>query len=268
MMIRSIGIGLFWICALAAGLWVAELVAPQPVVLVIPIYNAISNGTADNVERALTDAIVDPAVAAIVMVIDSGGGDVIASERIYHAVLNARRTKPVFSFVSGFAQSGGYYIASATQAIFAPASSKVGSVGVLYRRDYRDPPFNTAWYFSAPYKLGSTRFETIQHLDLDKGAFAESVYQRRLAAPNPITLTLAELSEARTYLGREALALGLIDSIGGRMNAIEAAAEGAGVADFQIVEAEIFNFWSLFSSDILQSDPATPPTTTPAAEGE
>jgi len=268
MIIRSIGIGLFWLSSLAAGLWLADFLVPQPIILVVPIYDQIQSVMADQVEDVLTNAAVDSTVAGIVFVIDSGGGGIIASERIYHAILQTRRTKPVVVFVSGSAQSGGYFIASAAQSIVAPASSEIGNVGALHSRNDYNPPFSLLWYFSGPYKLGSTRFDTIQHLDLDKGTFAESVYHRRLQAPNPLTLSLAELSEARSYLGREALALGLIDAIGGRMDAVRTVAHLAGVADFQVVEAEIASFWSVFSTNGLQDDAAALPASSPTAEGE
>jgi ClpP class serine protease len=64
------------------------------------------------------------------------------------------------------------------------------------------------------------------------------VFQRTNEAPNPLTLSADEVAEARIYLGSESLALGLIDGEGSRTDAIEKAAELAGLATWQTVDLE------------------------------
>jgi ClpP class serine protease len=95
---------------------------------------------------------------------------------------------------------------------------------------------------SGPYKLsGGSRFERVQQLDLIKDAFVNNVvFQRQHAAMNPLKLPPAELAEARIYLGSEAAALGLIDAEGSRSDAIEGAAELAGLRDYRVVDLREF----------------------------
>src|SRR5262249_2583440 len=71
------------------------------------------------------------AVKAVVVRIDSPGGSPLASDLIWHELMNLRKKKPVLCSVGGMAASGGFYIASGTQKIYAEPSSIVGSIGVF-----------------------------------------------------------------------------------------------------------------------------------------
>jgi protease IV len=78
--------------------------------------------------RALAD---DPDVKVVVLQIDSPGGSVIASDRIWHAVRRVVAHKPVVASIGAMGASGGYYIASAATEIYALDESLVGSIGVV-----------------------------------------------------------------------------------------------------------------------------------------
>jgi ClpP class serine protease len=70
-----------------------------------------------------------------------------------------------------------------------------------------------------------------------KEAFVDSVMRRRSQSPyKPIQIDADTLAEGHVYLGREALAIGLVDALGGRSDAILGAAELAGVEKYQVVE--------------------------------
>jgi protease-4 len=88
---------------------------------------------------------------------------------------------------------------------------------------------------------GGSRFDQIHQLQLVSQSFVKNVVTQRQASPvNPLKLSPAELGEARIYLGSEALALGLIDAEGGRTDGIQAAAELAGLTDYDVVELPQF----------------------------
>jgi protease-4 len=82
-------------------------------------------------KRALEQAIKDDAVKAIVLRIDSPGGEVTASDTIYRAVKEAGARKPVVVYMDTLAASGGYYIACGATKIVAHPLSITGSIGVI-----------------------------------------------------------------------------------------------------------------------------------------
>lgn len=86
---------------------------------------------ADEIRSAIRAASKDNKVKAVVIRIDSPGGDALASDLIWKAVMDLREKKPVVVSMGDTAASGGYYIASAGQEIFAEANTITGSIGVF-----------------------------------------------------------------------------------------------------------------------------------------
>ena len=70
-------------------------------------------------------------MAAIVVRVDSGGGDGLASDIIYRAVLRARTRKPVVATMGATAASGGYYAAMGADWVLAEPTTLTGSIGVF-----------------------------------------------------------------------------------------------------------------------------------------
>jgi protease-4 len=90
--------------------------------------NAVSR-----VYERLERAALDPRVKAVILRLDTPGGEVTASDIIYHEVLRfkERTRKPVVGLMMGIAASGGYYIASACDFIIAHPTTLTGSIGVI-----------------------------------------------------------------------------------------------------------------------------------------
>src|SRR5262249_14244371 len=86
---------------------------------------------AETVVRALEQASNDWHVGAIVLRVDSGGGDSQASDIIFRAVQKARKKKPVFASMGDVAASGGYYAAAGAERIFAAPTTITGSIGIF-----------------------------------------------------------------------------------------------------------------------------------------
>ncbi|MEM9069402.1 MAG: signal peptide peptidase SppA, partial [Myxococcota bacterium] len=84
------------------------------------------------ITQTLDALIADRTVAAIVVRIDSPGGSALASEQIWRAIRRARRSKPVIATMGAVAASGGYYIASACDEIYADPSTITGSIGIFF----------------------------------------------------------------------------------------------------------------------------------------
>lgn len=88
-------------------------------------------GSAESVLKSLRKAYKDTSVRGILLTIDSPGGTVAMSQEIYETILRIREKKPVVVSMSDLAASGGYYISSAADRIFAEPGTLTGSVGVI-----------------------------------------------------------------------------------------------------------------------------------------
>jgi protease-4 len=133
------------------------------------------------------------------------------------------------------AASGAYYAAMGTDPIYAKPSSSVGNVGV-WAVIPEDLAVNDVVLASGPFKLtGSNRDEFLREIDGIKQEFLATVFSQR---GDRLTLSPAELSQGLLYPGREAVELGIIDHIGSQTEAIAAAAEQAGIEQYDVVDLE------------------------------
>lgn len=229
---------IFLLICVITGWLLAETLAPKPVIGLLRLDGgrAIDENEAERLVAALTAAGADDRIAAVVLEIDTPGGAATSSELIQEAILQVRQRKPVVASVTGMATSGGYMIAAAADMILAAPSAEIGNVGAYIMRPGNSSP--PAFLFpTGPYKLsGGSRFDQIRQLDVIKQSFAGGVIALRSQAPNPITIDFETLTEGKVYLGREALALGLVDAEGSRPDAVVAAARRAGVSRYDLVE--------------------------------
>jgi protease-4 len=228
---------IFLILCLAAGLLIAELWAPQPVIGVVRFADVIWYDTAENLIDVIEAARQDERVAGVVLEISSPGGLSTSSEKLFYTLLKLRDTKPLVVVIDEIAASGGYYLAVAGNRIYASPSSFIGNVGVRGPRPY-DPLILPSELNTGPYKLtGGDRFDQIRQLDLLKEAFVGNVvHQRELATLNPLKIDAQTVAEGRLYVGSEALGAGLIDAEGSRSDAVLAAAELAGLHEYGVAD--------------------------------
>lgn len=227
----------FLIACLTVGLVLGELYAPKPVIGVVRFEGVIDSTSAQQMGAILDAVRQDNRVAGVVVEINSRGGGVGSSEKLYHTMLQLRQQKPLVVAIDDAALSGGYYMAVASNKIFATASTEVGNVGVRTGRPF-DPGISPFELTTGPYKLsGGSRFDSIRQLELIKEAFVDNVVHQRSQSPyNPLQIDAHTVAEAHIYLGSEALAIGLIDAHGSRSEAILDAAEMVGVKKYRVVE--------------------------------
>ena len=88
--------------------------------------------SAESVYNALKRANKDSSVKGVILKIDSPGGTVALSQEIYNSILRLRNKKPVVVSMGDVAASGGYYIASAADRIWADPGTLTGSIGVIF----------------------------------------------------------------------------------------------------------------------------------------
>ena len=190
----------------------------------------------------IAEAAEDPDIAAIVLRLDTGGGGTFASELIRQKVLEARQTgKPVVVSMGSVAASGGYWIASAADEIWATPTTVTGSIGVfgaiptfeglLDRAGIHTDGVGTtdvAGAFRGDRPLQpqvSSAFQSTvdYYYELFVGHIAEG---RELPRDD-----VYALATGGVFLGRHAQELGLVDHIGSRRDAEAAAARLAGLGE-------------------------------------
>ncbi|MBT9171718.1 MAG: putative signal peptide peptidase SppA [Syntrophomonadaceae bacterium] len=198
--------------------------------------------TPDKVRELLKQVENDAQIAAVVLRLNSPGGSVGASQEI--AALIRDFPRPVVVSMADTATSGGLYIAVFADRIVAQAGTITGSIGVitshiylgeLYERLGITAEIVTAGehkgLFSEP--LTPERRELLQDLLDDLHAqFIGSVAEGRKLAP----VKVREMATGEVFTGARAKDLGLVDRLGGLPEAVEEAAQLAGVADPQPVD--------------------------------
>jgi protease-4 len=113
----------------------------RPHIVVVPAEGAISMDsgglfseagiTAKVLQRIIRRLASDDTVKAVVLRIDSPGGSALASDLIWHDLMELRKKKPLVASVGEMAASGGYYLACAANKVIAERTSIIGSIGVL-----------------------------------------------------------------------------------------------------------------------------------------
>ncbi len=208
-----------------------------------PLLSPSGNGVgSDDMVEALKQARDDDSVRAVVLRINSPGGSVIASELIRRAAELLAKDKPLVVSMSGYAASGGYWIAMPGAKIFAEPATITGSIGVLGGKFNIAPLMASIGVNSAAISHGAnaTMFdafgdftpaqqqqfrdqilgETYQH-------FVNLVAHRRGLTPARVD----QIAQGRVWTGAEAVKLKLVDGIGGLDEAIKAARELAKVPE-------------------------------------
>lgn len=189
------------------------------------------NGIAsDRFVRLLDDLREREAVGGVVLRVDSPGGDAIASDLLYHAVARLAQAKPVVVSMGQVAASGGYYLAAAAHRIFAEAATLTGSIGVvggklnlegLYRRlgVAKDGIERGARAGLLSETRGFTPDErAVVKREMDA---LYRVFLKRVAKGRGLELEAVEkVAGGRVWSGLRAQSLGLVDEIGGPLDAL------------------------------------------------
>ncbi|QYM77684.1 signal peptide peptidase SppA [Horticoccus luteus] len=197
--------------------------------------------------RALRDFREDDAIKAIVIRVNSPGGSVSASEAIQREVRLAREKKPVVISMGSYAASGGYWISTYGNRIFAEPTTITGSIGVFgiqfdVKRLANDfgITFDSVKTGKFADAITISRPKTPEELaifqrmvDWIYGEFVRKVAESRHLDPAAVE----EIAQGRVWSGSEAKKLGLVDEIGGLEIALQyAAKEGHLGRDYRVEE--------------------------------
>jgi protease-4 len=231
-------------------------VGDRPHVAVVPAQGGISTESGGPFEsggitskamvKTLRRLAKENAVKAVVLRIDSPGGSPLASDLIWHEVMELRKVKPVIASVGGMAASGGYYIACAAQRIFAEPSSIVGSIGVFGGKVVIGPALSEVGVNSVTFPASRAPGAAERAAYLSPliswddptrervRVLMQSIYDlfiQRVSLGRKMPEDKVRVSaEGRIWSGPQGLERGLIDELGGLQQAIAHARKVAGLA--------------------------------------
>ncbi len=221
--------------ALVAGYYLAETLAPPPKIAVLEVDTQVTNLLSQITERQINYALNAPDIKGVVLAINSPGGGASAGHDIYFQILKLREKKPVVASVDIGAFSAAYQIAVASNEIYAKPASFVGNVGVIMGSPQPEQLSENV-ITTGPFKsTGGSATSVLQKQNLLYYDFRDTVVAERSASPNPLKMTPEELATGEIWVGIEAMDYGLIDNIGSKLDAADAAAEMAGVRNYKLV---------------------------------
>lgn len=250
---RKLAYWAFWIVLpLVLGVVLALVLVRPPQVGVIRFQGLIWSGAADSVGQLLDRALEDRRIRAVVLEIDSPGGEVTATEELYYRLLTLREHKPLIVTVGDLAASGGYYMAAAGDYVYAKPASLVGNVGVISFLPPADQQrFADEDYVSTgPFKFsGGSRGDFVRQIELMKLAFLEAVYAQR---GDRLAVDRETLAGGEVFMGLQAVRLGLVDELGSRSEAIFKAGQMARLAHYQVLDVNQAVYGDEPSKDLAQ----------------
>ena len=206
-----------------------------------PEHCIVGKSTAEDL-RKLAD---DDDIKAVVFRVNSGGGSAVASEQIRHAVKLLKAKKPVVVSMGGMAASGGYWISSPANYIFAEPTTVTGSIGIFglipnlsgLVTDKLGVTFdgvttNKFTDYQTDLILGKNTDDVMKHLqtNIDAGyqSFLDIVSEGRGMKPAQVD----SIAQGRVWLATDALNIKLVDKLGSLDDAVKKAAELAKLKEY------------------------------------
>jgi protease-4 len=231
----------------------------KPTVAIVYVEGPISTGSggggmpsltgegaySTEIRKALDEAADDDNVKAVVLRVNSPGGSAIASEIILDATKRVKAKKPFVVSMGDVAGSGGYYVASASDVIFADNATITGSIGVVSGKLVTNPMWAKFGVTFTPYQRGKNagmlssatpfnpeeRAKMQAYMDEIYGVFKGHVVAIR---GSKLKKPIDDLAGGRVYTGKQALELGLVDKIGTMKDAIDFVAAKANLTDYEV----------------------------------
>ncbi len=179
-------------------------------------------------------------VKAIVIRIDSPGGGVVPSQEIFEAIQRTREKKIVVASMGSVAASGGYYIASATEKIFACPATITGSIGVAMQMHNVQELLAKIGIANASIKSGQFKDVGSPYRKMTPKEerylqnVSDEIYDQfidAVATGRGMNREEAEkLADGKIFTGRQAKDLGLVDVLGGLQTAINETGKTVGIS--------------------------------------
>ena len=218
----------------------------------------------------------DDNVKAVVLRVNSPGGSASASEIILREVLLTKKEKPVIVSMGNIAASGGYWISTGADYIFAEENTITGSIGVfglIPNVEKIGNDHGITWDVVQTGKFANIGSNVRPKTDAELAIYQKSVAQTYNLFLNKVSRyrnlpkdEVQQIAQGKVWSGKEAVKLGLVDDIGGLEKAIAYAAEKAQLGtDWQVIEYPKNRGWEAQLTDrllkvealqtMVQSDP-------------
>ncbi|WPM31718.1 signal peptide peptidase SppA [Hydrogenobacter sp. T-2] len=241
----------FGIIVMVLG-FLGSLLSRLPVgdrVAVIKVKGAIIEP--DRIVSKIQKAKEDKSVKALVLRVDSPGGSVGASQEIYRALEDFKSSgKPLVVSMGNVAASGGYYISTPSDLIFANPGTITGSIGVIVQHTELKDLLEKLGIRTTAIKTGKFKDTLSPFRDLTPEEkeylqkTIEDAYEQFLQAilkyrsKKISEQKLREIADGRVFTGRVAKELGLVDELGNLQDAINRAKQMAGVPEARVFYME------------------------------
>ena len=182
-------------------------------------------GMVADIKNQLDQAVADKHVKAIVLRVNSPGGEVTASDIIYNAVKKAAKVKPVVVYMDSLAASGGYYVSCGATKIVASETTLTASIGVIIETMNYSELFGKVGLSMTAFTSGAFKdsLSGARPMREDEKVYVQNLvnqmYDRFLGIVSeargvPKELLKSTVADGRVVTGREALAAKLVDQIG------------------------------------------------------
>ncbi|HUV30231.1 MAG TPA: signal peptide peptidase SppA [Acidobacteriota bacterium] len=206
---------------------------------VVEIMGVIREDSGRPIVKQLDKWADNQSIKAVVLHINSGGGEVAISQEMYDAVTRLKAEKPVVVAMAAVAASGAFYIACAADRVVANPGSLTGSIGVILQ-------FHTFETLMSKVGIGT---ETVKSGELkDVGTYSREMTEKERLMLHSVIMDSYEqfvevvaegrgkekdevyrLADGSVFTGLQAYNLGLVDTLGGLHEAVEIAADLAGL---------------------------------------
>lgn len=203
----------------------------------------------------LKDIMDDDDVKAVVIRVNSGGGDAFASEQIWHQVMELKKKKPVVVSMGGYAASGAYYMSAPASWIVAQPTTLTGSIGIFAVfpdmsglvtqklgvkfdevKTNRNSTFGNL--MARPFNEEET---AVMQQYVNRGY---QLFRKRVADGRRLPVEIVEkIAQGRVWLGADAIGLKLVDQLGGLNDAVVKAAKLAKLGEYYTVDYPAPSSW-------------------------
>lgn len=203
----------------------------------------------------LKDLMDDDDVKAVVIRVNSGGGDAFASEQIWHQVMELKKKKPVVVSMGGYAASGAYYMSAPASWIVAQPTTLTGSIGIFAVfpdmsglvtqklgvkfdevKTNRNSTFGNL--MARPFNEEET---AVMQQYVNRGY---QLFRKRVADGRRLPVESVEkIAQGRVWLGADAIGLKLVDQLGGLNDAVAKAAKLAKLGEYYTMDYPAPSSW-------------------------
>lgn len=203
----------------------------------------------------LKDLMDDDDVKAVVIRVNSGGGDAFASEQIWHQVMELKKKKPVVVSMGGYAASGAYYMSAPASWIVAQPTTLTGSIGIFAVfpdmsglvtqklgvkfdevKTNRNSTFGNL--MARPFNEEET---AVMQQYVNRGY---QLFRKRVADGRRLPVeSMEKIAQGRVWLGADAIGLKLVDQLGGLNDAVAKAAKLAKLGEYYTVDYPAPSSW-------------------------